>query len=130
MVAAAFRIWLADLRSRLTSRLWSYGMFGAAGFLFLCAAGYALDALHGWLALSYGRTSASLIIAALLMVAAGGCALSASLIGKGGRHPALTGEMVLANLRPSRSTKRNLAGAGVLSAGLVALGLIGRYWRR
>lgn len=130
MLAAAFRVWLADLKSRLSSRLWSYGMFGAAGFLLLCAAGYVLDALHGWLALSYGRTSASLIIAALLMAAAGGCAFWASRLGKVEHRPALTGAMMLESLRPSRSTKRSLAGAGVLSAGLVAIGLIGRYWRR
>jgi hypothetical protein len=47
-----------------------YGLFGLAGLLFLCAAGYALSALHTVLALRYGPVAASLWIAGGLALAA------------------------------------------------------------
>ncbi len=47
-----------------------YGLFGLAGFLLVCAAGYALAALHTVLALRFGPVSASLWIAGGLVLAA------------------------------------------------------------
>ncbi len=129
MLGAALGIWLADLKSRLNSRLWAYGMFGAAGLLLLCATGYGLDALHGRLATSYGLVSASLIIAALLLLAAAGCALSATMLGRRRPRMSQAGPVMMASLRPSRSTMRGLAVGGALSATLAVFGLIRRYGR-
>ncbi|MGO4171258.1 hypothetical protein [Bosea sp. TAF32] len=47
-----------------------YGLFGVAALLLLCAAGYALNALHTLLALRYGAIAASLWIAGGLFAAA------------------------------------------------------------
>ncbi|MGO4405577.1 hypothetical protein AB4Z10_15105 [Bosea sp. RAF48] len=47
-----------------------YGLFGLAALLSLCAAGYALNALHTLLALRYGAIAASLWIAGGLFAAA------------------------------------------------------------
>ncbi len=47
-----------------------YCLYALAGLLVVCAAGYALGALHAWLAISYGTISASLMIAGGLFVAA------------------------------------------------------------
>jgi hypothetical protein len=129
MLGAAFGIWLADVKSRLNTRLWAWGMFGAAGFLLLCAAGSVLDAMHGWLAFRYGPVRASLIIAALLLVAAGGCALWATLLRHGRHHPVPASPLTMASLHPSRSAMRGLAVGGALSAVLAAYGLIRRYRR-
>ena len=47
-----------------------YGLYGAAGFLVVAAAAYALSALHTWLAISQGPIAASLWIAGGLFLAA------------------------------------------------------------
>lgn len=129
MLGAAFGIWAADLKSRLKGRFWAYGMFGAAGLLLLFAAGYVLDAVYGWLAAGYGRVSASLIIAALLLASAAGCALWATLLRKTTHRLIPTNPVAMASLRPSRSTMLGLAAGGALSAALAAFGLIRRYRR-
>jgi len=128
MLGAAIRHLAADLKRRLNSRLWSYGLFATAGFLLLCAVGYGLDALHAVLSSRYGHVSASLIIAALLLAAAGVCIIVASRPARPA-HSQLTGATLLASLRPSRSTTRSLVAAGAFSAALAAFGLIRRYWR-
>jgi len=47
-----------------------YGLFAVAGLLMLCAAGYALSAVHTILALRYGPVAASLWIAGGLLLVA------------------------------------------------------------
>ena len=47
-----------------------YGLFGLAALLLLCAAGYALNALHTVLEFRYGAVAASLWVAGGLFAAA------------------------------------------------------------
>ncbi len=63
-----------------------YGLFGLAGLLFVCAAGYALSALHSVLEIHYGPVAASLWIAGGLALTAV-VAASVALFVKNRRRP-------------------------------------------
>ena len=60
----------SEVSGSVRRNLTIYGLFAAAALLFLCAAGYALAALHTVLALRYGPVAASLWIAGGLALAA------------------------------------------------------------
>lgn len=63
-----------------------YVLMGVAALLMVCAAGYALNALHSHLALQYGMVAASLYIAGGLLLA-GLIALGIALYLKNRRRP-------------------------------------------
>ena len=63
-----------------------YGLMGAAALLMVCAAGYALNALHSYLALTHGTVAASLYIAGGLLLA-GLIAIGVALYLKNRRRP-------------------------------------------
>lgn len=125
---SAFTLVAAELKSRLQRRLLAIGLAAAATFLLLCTGGYLLDALHAWLSLHYGRVGASLIVAALLLVAAGGHAFWASRLNKAPVSGSLS--RALPSVNGTLLAKRGLAGAGGLTAALATLGLIHWYRRR
>lgn len=126
MFGAAFTVIATELKSRLQRRLTAFGLAAAAAILLLCTGGYLLDALHAWLSLRYGRTSASLIVAALLMVAAGALAFWAWRLNKAPAAGSLA--RALPSINRSRLAKRGLAGAGGLTAALATLVLM--HWYR
>lgn len=109
---------LGGLTALLTSEVGSavrrnatvYGLYLVGLLLVVCAVGYGLDALHIWLAISYGRIAASLWIA--------GGLLATALIAFG------IGAYVKSRRRPSRRLEAAMAAAPV-AATLVGSGKIG-----
>lgn len=102
-----------------------YGLFGLAALLLLCAAGYALNALHTVLEFRYGAVAASLWVAGGLFAAA----LLAFCIGlfvKSRRpppRPAATAALAAAPLAAKLIAPR-LSWRIVVAGGIVALGAI------
>lgn len=103
-----------------------YGLFGFAGLLLLCAAGYALAALHTVLALRYGPVAASLWIAGGLALAAV-IALCTALYIKNRKRPArpipasaaFAAAPIAAKLVTSRTGWRVAALAGIAVLGTI-----------
>ncbi|KFC64646.1 hypothetical protein FG93_05242 [Bosea sp. LC85] len=87
MFAGPGRVLAAEIVGRLKRIATVYGLYGAAGLLIICAAGYALDALHAWLASMSGAVQAGLLVAAMLLLLAVSAMVVAILVGRR-RHAA------------------------------------------
>lgn len=103
-----------------------YGLFGLTGLLLVCAAGYALSALHTVLSLSYGPVAASLWIAGGLALAAV-LALCTALYIKNRKRPsrpipataAFAAAPLAARLMTSRTGWRVVALGGIAVLGTI-----------
>lgn len=70
MIGAAFSYLLDQVKAFLQRQAVIYGLMAAAGFIFIFAAGYGLDAVRGMLMIRVGGVYASLIVGGGLLVCA------------------------------------------------------------
>ncbi|WP_439495503.1 hypothetical protein [Bosea sp. (in: a-proteobacteria)] len=102
-----------------------YGLYGLSALLIVCAAGYALNALHTMLVLRFGGVEASLMVAGGLIIAALLVFALAALIKSRRRPPrplattALAAAPIAAKLMGSRMSWRTALVGGIVVLGAV-----------
>jgi hypothetical protein len=102
-----------------------YGLYGLSALLIVCAAGYALNALHTMLVLRFGGVEASLMVAGGLVIAALLVFALAALIKSRRRPPrplattALAAAPIAAKLMGSRMSWRTALVGGIVVLGAV-----------
>lgn len=69
MIGGLGALLASEIRGRVKRNIVVYGLYGLAALLMICAAGFALGALHAVLEQLYGKVQASLMIAGGLVVA-------------------------------------------------------------
>lgn len=98
-----------------------YGLLAVAAGVMIAAIGYALAALHTWLALNYGPIAASLWIAAGLFVLAMILALSAMIVKRRRRQGPPLAAAALAATPVAASLLGSRKGWRIVLAGAVAV---------
>lgn len=114
----------AEVAAALKRKALLYGVLAGAALVAIFAAGYGLNAIYYVIAFRLGTTTASLIIAGALMMAAASCVAGAYAIG---RMPSAR-PSALDTSSPFLPTPAPYSRAQILSAVAVAVSAIGAGW--
>jgi hypothetical protein len=123
MFGAVASFLTSEIAAALKRKALVYGMLVGAALIVIFAAGYGLNAIYSMIAFRYGSTTASLIIAGALMLAATACVAGAYVMSRRPRPRISVPASPLARL-PALPYSR----AQVLSALAMVASVVGAGW--